>query len=92
MKNLVATRHALEVMADRGVTWPEVAAIVRHPQVTYTQHTYAGRPVSNQSIYQRGELAAVVAETEHSLVVVTVLLRSTQQWTNSDARNRKRSS
>lgn len=75
-------------MAERGVTWPEVAAIVQFPQVTYTQTMYRGRPVSNQTVYQRGKLAAIVAESEHSLTVITVLLRQSEQWTNDDARNR----
>lgn len=64
-------------MAARGVSWGEVVTAVTHAEVS--------EPHQGKTRYHRGSLCVVVAPDG---TVVTVLLRSTDQWTNDDARRR----
>lgn len=76
---LVPSRHALAVMAARGVRWGEVVSTVSQVEVT---DRHDGR-----TRYFRGALCVVVADDG---TVVTVLLRSQAQWDDCAARARRR--
>lgn len=74
---LYPSKHALTTMVARGVTWPEVVEAYRNPQVV--------EPHKGQRRYVRDGIAVVVAPDG---AVVTVLLRSSAQWDDDDARGR----
>jgi len=80
--NLWPTRHAIDVMSRRGITWADVVRTVERPEVTYAGSRYAG---DDRIVHQAGDLAVV---TTPAGCVVTVLLRTTEQWTDADARQR----
>lgn len=73
------TKHALETMTERDITWGEVQDVILKPEVTY------GPDRSGRTVMQRGKISVVVAR---DMAVITVLLRQEEQWTNADARSR----
>jgi hypothetical protein len=94
------TRHAVEAMTSRSITWAEVLWVLQQPEVTYRSDTgkHAGK---DTSIKQRGSLYVVVANQpdfsqEDSSkqfplhAVITIGLRSTLVWNNTDAIARNR--
>ena len=75
MTDLHPTRHAVEMMGERGVTWGDVVEACTHPSVV--------EPSRGMKRYIRGSLAVVVSPNN---TVITVLLRETKQWNNTTAR------
>ncbi len=75
------SRHARVVMDERGVTSDEITSVVLNPEVTY-RNPRPNHP--DQRVHQSGSLAVVCAplENEGDMLVVTVLWRNTEQWTN----------
>lgn len=75
--------HALEVCRRRGVSRETVTKMIADPEVT--QQAKDGR-----TRYWRGNLCAVVAQDEGSdnLILVTVLLRQEDEWTDEDVAER----
>lgn len=80
LTNLVVTRHAIRVMAERGVEIEEVVEILRFPSVV--------EPHDGKRRFVGNGLALVIAGDDEEPVLVTVLLRERRQWTNEDARRR----
>jgi hypothetical protein len=75
--------HAAEKMRSRGVSLSEVEQCVWKPDVTYGNE--------HGEVRQCGSIAVGVRVIEGGDVVVrTVLLRHTEQWTDEQARNRSR--
>jgi hypothetical protein len=72
--------HARDVVRRRGFDKEGVLLACVDPQVTYTAYNYG----PGRSVHQRGHLAVVV--DRRALVVVTVLLRTQQSWSDDDAR------
>lgn len=79
MKDVYPTKHVLEKLATRDVTWGQIVEVVENPEVIY------GPDHRGKKILQRGKLSVVVAADG---AVVTVLLRSEEQWDDGDARSR----
>lgn len=92
-----ATRHAMQQMQLRGVTWSEVVDVLNNAEVTYKQ---GGDPTVNQhaTVFQAGKLFVVRADTAEYLehdgswryAVLTVGLRSQEQWSDKDVRDRSK--
>lgn len=80
LQKLRITRHAWKAMADRDVTPEEVVEILRRPSVV--------EPHQGRERYVGRKLVLVVAWEAGAPVLVTVLLRRGEQWTNSDAASR----
>lgn len=73
------TKHALEKMKTRHISWGEIVEAVKHPDVIY------GPDHNGSRVFQKDTLAVVVSRDD---AVITVLLKSYQRWTDEDARNR----
>lgn len=80
--NIYPTNHLREAMASRDVTWAEIVEVVQKPEVSF------GPDMQGRFVLQKGDLSVVVADRDGA--VLTVLLRSETQWSNEDARSRKR--
>ena len=72
------TRHAVDKMKNRDISWAEVLEIIEHPEVKWID--------GDSSVYQKGDLAVVVCNDGK---IVTVLYRVQDEWTDEDVRNRK---
>ena len=72
---LVVSSHARHRASELGFTLAEVEACVASPDQSYPSHIRYG---AHRRVYQRGDLAVVVAEDTR--VVVTVLLRRVDRW------------
>ena len=81
--DLVPSRHAVDVIRRRGVSWTEVEETVRHAATSYASR--------GCTVFRRGALSVVVADaaTVGVGVVVTVLLASQARWTDEDVRLRR---
>jgi hypothetical protein len=66
--------HARRRATERGITGAEMLAVLRDPQVTYTQNTYG----PDRQILQRGELGLVVHPPTRT--VITVIYRHPARW------------
>lgn len=75
------TKHLLEKLSARNVTWAEIVDIVEHPDVVY------GPDIQGRRTLQRGELCVIVGKDN---AVLTVLLRNADQWDDDQARDRKK--
>jgi len=80
LSNLRITRHAVGVMGERGVEVEEIVEILRRPDVV--------EPHDGKRRFVGHGLALVIAGDDERPVLVTVLLRRRDQWTNADARKR----
>lgn len=84
--NIRISDHARDVMRRRAITFDEVAAIVAYPQIVETQPDGRRR-------YVVDALAVVVAEDRDRGItfrtIITILLRSGEQWTDADAAARE---
>lgn len=78
-KNIYPTKHVIEKLDARDVTWAEIVDVVDHPEVVY------GPDYRGKKIHQKGVLSVVVAPDG---AVLTVLLRDEQQWTDAHAQAR----
>lgn len=79
--NLHPTRHVIDQMKARDISWAEVVEIVEYPETSY------GPDNRGRIVYQKHDLSVV---TGRDGGVITVLLRNTEQWTNEDAKNRRK--
>ena len=73
------TRHVVEKMNNREITWAEIVDISKNPEVVY------GPDHRGRRILQKGDLSIVLADNG---AVVTALLRSEDKWTDKDAKER----
>lgn len=73
------TRHVVEKMNDRVITWGEILEVIKRPEVVY------GPDYKGRKVMQKDKISVVVASDG---AVVTVLLRSEEQWTDEDAKQR----
>lgn len=74
------TRHLVEKMNSRSVTWGEILEVINQPEATY------GPDNRGRVNYQKGRLCVVVDKYD---AVVTVLLRQEEQWDDAQARARE---
>lgn len=81
--SLYPSRHAAERMAAREVTWEDVLTAVRRG--SGHEHRHGGR--SAWRVFY-GDLMVVLGMDRP--IVVTVGLRSDEQWTDEDVRKRRR--
>lgn len=79
-QEIYPTKHVLEKLDARDVTWAEIVDVVDHPEVVY------GPDYRGKKIHQKGDLSVVVAPDG---AVLTVLLRDKEQWTDEQAIARK---
>lgn len=79
--NYYPTPHVLEKMTARDVTWGEILDVINQPEVVY--YTHGGV----RKVHQGEKIAVVTAVKDRA--VITVLLRSYEQWTDEDVRARK---
>lgn len=92
--NIRLSEHAREVMARRQITFDEIAEIIARPKIVTTGND--ARYPNDQPVrkYFGDTLCVVVAEhrghREVFRTVITVLLREGEQWTDEDAKGRKR--
>jgi len=80
LSTLKVTAHARLAMRERDVRPEEVIAVLRDPQVV--------EPHEGRERYVRNGLVAVIVWEGERPVLVTVLLRKRETWTNADARRR----
>lgn len=78
--HIFPTRHAVQKMQDRDISWAEVVEIVDNPDVIYGPD-YRGRRV-----IQKDDVAVVLGPNGG---VITVLFRNEEQWTDEQVRSRK---
>lgn len=81
--SLTLTRHALDAMRRRLVEPEDLAEVLRDPATVET----AGRGPRGESRWRftRGDLCTVVAvHPGGRAAVLTVLLRSSDRWTDAD--------
>ena len=76
------TRHVVEKINDRSVTWGEILDVIQSPEVTY------GPDFKGRMTVQKGNLCVVLARDG---AVITVLLRSAINWTDEDIQGRNKS-
>jgi hypothetical protein len=72
------TEHARSAARSRGFTVAEVLLTALDPEVTYTAYDYG----PDREVHQRGDVA--VAVDRSSKVIVTVLWRHVDEWTDSE--------
>jgi len=77
------SRHVLEKMAARDVSWAEVLTVLTDPEQTWTSFNPRGRV----TVSQRGDLAVVSADNG---TIITILLRSQSEWSDADVQKRRR--
>lgn len=70
--------HARTTTRDRAVPIADVLTVIADPEVTYTAYDYG----PGRHVYQRGDLAVVVAPDTQE--VITVLWRRQEQWTDAE--------
>jgi phage gp45-like len=75
MRQYKFSRHALDMIDERGFDIDEVIEAVLRPEQTYISHARYGADVY---IHQWGEIA--VAVNRRSGVVITVLHRQVRPW------------
>lgn len=74
------TKHLIEKLDAREITWSEIVDILDHPEVIY------GPDNRGRRVMQRSDLSIVVGRDG---AVITALLRSSEQWTDEEAKRRK---
>lgn len=86
LSECIPSAHFLEKKEARGVDWQTVREALEKPSVV-EESEHNGR---KNLRYVRGDLAVVVGgwRTPHP-ILVTVLLRESQQWTDEDVRSRR---
>jgi len=78
MAEIFYTVHAQRAMNDRSVTHAEVELAVTRPESTYRGS--GNRP--DVKVFQRGNLGVVVKPETDGYLVITVLWRTTEDWTS----------
>lgn len=74
------TGHALKAMRSRHVEVEDVVEALLRPEVV--------EPHASRVRFVREGVAYVVAEEQGRPILITVLLRRRDEWTNADARGR----
>ncbi len=72
--------HARDVMKRRQVSFEQLVEIISNPDII--------EPHQGKRRYVKDNLCVVVASSLHGKVVITILLRKNDSWTDNDARNR----
>lgn len=97
MKQYYPSKHAVQQMSARDVSWADVLHVLDFPEVKYVNRETDGP--GKAEVHQRGNLYVVVSleptkmprhaesDTDYH-AVITVGLRQSDQWNNSDVRNR----
>jgi hypothetical protein len=80
MRDIYPTKHAIETMEARNVSWGEIVSVVENPDVVY------GPDQRGRKVVQRDDLTVVLGGDG---AIVTVLLREVNEWTDEDARGRE---
>lgn len=75
------TNHAREVMKRRNISWDELVEVIERPDII--------EPHQGKKRYVKGKLCVVVAPSLHGKVIVTILLRDQNQWSDEDVRKRE---
>lgn len=78
--------HARQVMERRNVSVAAVFEVLRNYRTRYPSASYRGGSFPGTYVYQGEELAVVVNHSRAPARVVTVLLRSAEQWSDDDVR------
>lgn len=78
--DLHPTKHVIEKMNARNITWGEIIDTVDHSEVVY------GPDPEGIMIHQKGDIAVVVGRGGS---IVTVLLRSEKKWNDMQAQVRQ---
>ena len=73
--------HAREAARKRDIPWSDITDVVEHSEVRF------GPDSEGRTVHQKDDLAVVTGKDGG---VVTVLLRHENQWTDEDARNRRK--
>ena len=82
------TKHAREVMARRCVSPTDVLCTIASYSNRYHSPSHQGKPTAYAYVYQKDALSVVVDERDKEVFkVVTVLLNSSQRWTDQDVRS-----
>lgn len=89
-KHVYLSRHAIEAAIARGFTISQVFDTLRNWENRYVQSARYGKPGTTPFMYQLGDMGVGVNETDGMIIVKTVLLRERRQWTDEDARSRRR--
>lgn len=69
------TKHLLENMKVRGVTWAEIVDVLENSEVVF------GPDVRERFVFQKDNLSVVVSAKG---AVITVLLRQGEPWDNRE--------
>jgi hypothetical protein len=80
------TAHARSAARSRGFTIPEVLLTAVDPEVVYTAYDYG----PDREVRQRGDVAVAVVWS--SKIILTVLWRHGEEWTDSQVLNARSSS
>ena len=88
-KAVYLSRHAIEAVIARSFTIDDVYATLRDWENKYVQTKYSTGE-DTAFMYQKGDMGVAVVETESVILVKTVLLRRSRQWTDEQARERPR--
>lgn len=89
-RDIRLTDHARKTMAARHVEFSEVQDTVLNYHTRRESSMHRGVPTPQTYLYSKGNLTVVVAETPRLFIVKTVLLATTDQWSDEDARRRAR--
>lgn len=73
------TKHVVEKMKSRNVTWGDILEVLEHPETIY------GPDDQGRKNYQRGNLCVIAGNDK---AVITVLLRQSNQWNDEEATHR----
>ena len=84
-RSIAYTPHASMNMALRGVGRDDVERAIRDPEVRYAA---GSKYPQGYQMHQRGDLTVVVNPTYTTFMVVTVLWRTEDQWTDEQMRGR----
>jgi hypothetical protein len=77
------TAHARSAARSRGFTVQEILLTAVKPEVVYTAYNYG----ADREVRQRGDVAVVVDSS--SEVIITVLWRHRDDWTDSEVLGRR---
>ena len=74
------TKHLLENMKVRGVTWAEIVDVLENSEVVF------GPDTKGRYVFQKEDLSVVVSKEG---AVITVLYRQSEKWTSGEMYDRK---
>lgn len=75
------TDHARAAMKNRKVSFDQLVDIIKTPDII--------EPHKGNERYVKGDLCVVVARQGSRRIVITILLRHQDKWTDDDVANRK---